>query len=102
MNNYQLFFKMNIKKNIIFSPESRCKNGKVKTENISIRMRVMYGGHRIDFSTGYRIDVAKWDEDKQRVKNGCTNKIKQKQLRKSMPTFKILYCTAKISFRLRY
>ena len=24
-----------------------------------------------------RIDVAKWDADKQRVKNGCTNKLKQ-------------------------
>ncbi|MDR0791814.1 MAG: hypothetical protein LBE82_00785 [Chitinophagaceae bacterium] len=44
---------MNIKRNIIFSPESRRKDGKVKTENISIRMRVMYGGNRIDFSTGY-------------------------------------------------
>ena len=28
-------------------------------------------------SLGYRIDVAKWDGDKQRVKNGCTNKLKQ-------------------------
>ena len=25
----------------------------------------------------YRIDAAKWDADKQRVKNGCTNKLKQ-------------------------
>jgi integrase len=40
-------------------------------------MRVIYGGNRIDFSTGYRIDTSKWDADKQRVKNGCTNKLKQ-------------------------
>jgi integrase len=40
-------------------------------------MRVVYGGQRIDFSTGYRIDVSKWDDEKQRVKNGCTNKLKQ-------------------------
>ena len=40
-------------------------------------MRVVYGGNRIDFSTGYRIDAAKWDADKQRVKNGCMNKLKQ-------------------------
>ena len=32
---------------------------------------------RIEFTTGYRIDVAKWDTDKQRVKNRCTNKLKQ-------------------------
>jgi integrase len=27
--------------------------------------------------TGYRIDAAKWDADKQRVRNGCSNKLKQ-------------------------
>ena len=68
---------MNIKRNIIFSLESRKKDGKVVVNNIPIRMRVIYGGKRVDFSTGYRIDTAKWDTDKQRVKNGCTNKIKQ-------------------------
>ena len=68
---------MNIKRNIIFSPESRKKNGVIVTDNVPIRMRVVYGGYRIDFSTGYRIDAAKWDADKQRVKNGCTNKLKQ-------------------------
>lgn len=36
-----------------------------------------FDSHRIEFTTGYRIDVAKWDADKQRVKNGCTNKLKQ-------------------------
>lgn len=40
-------------------------------------MRVIYARHRIEFTTGYRIDVSKWDADKQRVKNGCTNKLKQ-------------------------
>jgi len=40
-------------------------------------MRVIYGGNRIEFSTGYRIDESKWDADKQRIKNGCTNKLKQ-------------------------
>jgi integrase len=68
---------MNIKRNIIFSPESRKKGGVVVADNVPIRMRVVYGGNRIDFSTGYRIDAAKWDADKQRVKNGCTNKLKQ-------------------------
>ena len=46
---------MNIKRNIIFTLESRKK----------------------EFTTGYRIDAAKWDTDKQRVRNGCTNKLKQ-------------------------
>jgi integrase len=68
---------MIVKRNIIFALESRKKNGIVVTDNIPIRMRVVYGGQRIDFSTGYRIDTSKWDADKQRVKNGCTNKLKQ-------------------------
>lgn len=68
---------MNIKRNIIFAPESRKKNGVPIVENVPIRMRVIYASHRIEFTTGYRIDVAKWDADKQRVKNGCTNKLKQ-------------------------
>lgn len=68
---------MNIKRNIIFSLESRKKNGKAIVENIPIRMRVIYNGYRIEFTTGYRIDAIKWDTDKQRVKNGCTNKLKQ-------------------------
>ncbi len=40
-------------------------------------MRVIFNSKRIEFTTGYRIDVAKWDADKQRVKNGCTNKLHQ-------------------------
>ena len=46
-------------------------------ENVPIRMRVNFASQRIEFTTGYRIDGAKWDGDKQRVKNGCTNKLKQ-------------------------
>lgn len=68
---------MNIKRNIIFTPESRKKDGVPIVENVPIRMRVIFGGKRIDFTTGYRIDIAKWDYEKQRVKNGCTNKLKQ-------------------------
>lgn len=67
----------NIKKNIIFSLENRKKNGVPIVENVPIRMRVVFASSRIDFSTGYRIDVAKWNSEKQRVKNACTNKLKQ-------------------------
>ena len=68
---------MNIKRNIIFAFESRKKDGVPIVENVPIRMRVNFASQRIEFTTGYCIDVAKWDVDKQRVKNGCTNKLKQ-------------------------
>lgn len=68
---------MNIKRNIIFALESRKKDGVSIVENVPIRMRVNFASQRIEFTTGYRIDVAKWDGDKQREKNGCTNKLKQ-------------------------
>lgn len=68
---------MNIKRNIIFALESRKKRGAPVIENVPIRMRVVFACQRIEFTTGYRIDVAKWDANKQRVKNGCTNKLKQ-------------------------
>lgn len=68
---------MNIKRNIIFSLESRKKNGVPIVENVPIRMRVIFAGKRIELTTGYRIDVAKWDSTKERVKNGSTNKLNQ-------------------------
>lgn len=40
-------------------------------------MRVIYASQHIEFTTGSCIDVAKWDADKQRVKNWCANKLKQ-------------------------
>ncbi len=66
-----------IRMRVIFALESRKKNGVPIVENVPIRMRVIFASQRIEFTTGYRIDVAKWDADKQRVKNGCTNKLKQ-------------------------
>ena len=68
---------MNIKRNIIFTLESRKKGGVLIVENVPIRMRVNFASKRIEFTTGYRIDAEKWDTDKQRVRNGCTNKLKQ-------------------------
>ena len=68
---------MNIKRNIIFSLESRKKNGVPIVDNVPIRMRVIFAGKRIELTTGYRIDVAKWDSAKERVKNGTTNKLDQ-------------------------
>ena len=68
---------MNIKRNIIFTLESRKKDGVLIVENVPIRMRVNFASKRIEFTTGYRIDAEKWDSDKQRVRNGCSNKLKQ-------------------------
>ncbi len=68
---------MNIKRNVIFQLESRKKAGVPIVENVPIRMRVIFNNRRIEFTTGYRIDASKWDADRQRVKNGCTNKLKQ-------------------------
>lgn len=66
-----------IKRNITFALENRKKDNIPIIENVPIRMRVVFANNRIDFATGYRIDVAKWDNGKQRVKNGCSNKLKQ-------------------------
>ena len=68
---------MNIKRNIIFALESRKRDGVLITINLPIRMRVIFANQRIEFTTGYRIDAAKWDAAKQQVKKGCTNKLKQ-------------------------
>ena len=68
---------MNIKRNIVFTLEKRKKNGVLVTENVPIRMRVIYNGGRVEFTTGYRIDAGKWDDKQQKVRNGCTNKLKQ-------------------------
>jgi len=67
---------MNIKRNIIFSLELRKKDGVAISENLPIRMRVIYAGNRVDFSTGHRIDEKKWNSETQQVRNGCTNKLK--------------------------
>lgn len=50
---------MNIKRNIIFTLESRKKDGIPIVENVPIRMRVNFATQRIEFSTGYRIDISK-------------------------------------------
>lgn len=68
---------MNIKRNVIFFIESRKSKDKLIVDNVPIRMRVNYGCQKIDFATGYRIDVCKWDKSRQRVKNNCTNKLQQ-------------------------
>ncbi len=65
---------MNIKRNIIFALESRkkrCANHRECAYPYACDIRKP--AYRV--YNGYRI-ATKWDTDKQRVKNGCTNKLK--------------------------
>ncbi|MFV9485063.1 tyrosine-type recombinase/integrase [Christiangramia sp. ASW11-125] len=68
---------MHIKRNLIFSLERRKREGILITENVPIRLRVNFDGDRLDIQTGYRIDLKKWDSDKELVKNGAFNKLGQ-------------------------
>ena len=66
-----------IKRNLIFSLERRKKDGVLIIENTPIRLRINFGGSRLDIQSGYRIDYSKWDQDKEQVKNGAFNKLGQ-------------------------
>lgn len=66
-----------IKRNLIFSLEKRKKEGQIITKNVPIRLRINYVGTRLDIQTGYRIDVEKWNIEKEQVKNGSFNKLSQ-------------------------
>ena len=46
---------MIIKRNIVFELENRKVNGELINENVPIRIRVVYAGKRIEFSTGIRV-----------------------------------------------
>ena len=83
---------MYIKRNIIFELENRKKNGVLIVENVPIRMRVTYNCKRVEFVTGYRIDVRKWDAEKQKVRNGYTNKVH--------PTLMQTYWSYNLNFRM--
>lgn len=63
-----------IKRNLILSLEKRKKEGKLITKDVPIRLRVIYNGARVDLFTGYRVDIDKWDNDKEQVKNSFTNR----------------------------
>lgn len=66
-----------IKRNLIFSLEKRKRDGQLITENVPIRLRINYGGTRLDIQTGYRIDANKWNKEKEQVKNGTFNRLGQ-------------------------
>ena len=68
---------MIIKRNIIITPEKRKNKGILAVDNVPIRIRIIFKGKRLDLNSGLRINLSKWDEKKQRVKNGHFNKLKQ-------------------------
>lgn len=68
---------MIIKRSINFDLENRKNKGNLISDNVPIRIRLSYSSNRIELSTGIRIDRNKWDDSKKKVKNNCTNKLKQ-------------------------
>ena len=68
---------MIIKRNIIITPEKRKNKGILVVDNVPIKIRIIFKGERLDLNSGLRINLSKWDEKKQRVKNGHFNKLNQ-------------------------
>lgn len=68
---------MIIKRNISFKPEKRRSKGIEITKNVPIKIRLSFLGNKMDLYSGFRVDIEKWDDTKQRVKNGTTNALKQ-------------------------
>lgn len=63
-----------IKRSISFFLEKRKdKTGALIEVNVPIRMSVSFGGNRVMFFAGYRVDAAKWDAKRQRAKNNTTH-----------------------------
>lgn len=63
-----------IKRSISFFLEKRKDDaGELIQSNVPIRMSVSFGGKRIMFFAGSRVDAKKWDLIKQRVKNNTTH-----------------------------
>lgn len=65
---------IDIKRNITFEAEKRKKDGQLIEENVPIRCVITYCGQRLTLFSGHRINLGKFLPDKQKVKNGCTNK----------------------------
>jgi hypothetical protein len=68
---------MIIKRNINFKPEKRKSKGVEITKNVPIKIRLSFLGNKMDLYSGFRVDIEKWDDKKQRVKNSTTNAQKQ-------------------------
>ena len=57
-----------------FYPEKRKDtNGKLIEKNVALNLFFSYDGKRLQYYTGQRMDLKKWDPDAQRVKRGNVN-----------------------------
>ena len=57
-----------------FYPEKRRgTDGKLIETNVAINLFFSYDGKRLQYYTGQRMDLKKWDPDAQRVKRGNVN-----------------------------
>lgn len=66
-----------LKYNVIVSLEKRKKNDTLILYHIPIRIRIIYGGKRIDISIGCFVDYSHWDDDLKFVKANFKNKYNQ-------------------------
>lgn len=63
-----------IKRSITFHTERRRNNGILIEENVPIKCIVRFACTSMTLFTGHRIDLSKFDEKRQVVRNSCTNK----------------------------
>ncbi|MEG2035386.1 MAG: hypothetical protein RR005_03495, partial [Mucinivorans sp.] len=49
------------------------KAGDIIMQDMPIRLVVTFGGGRVMFYSGYRIDFTKWNSTTKKVKQGCSN-----------------------------
>lgn len=64
---------MDIKYTATVKPEKRNKDGVLITDNVPLLIDITFAGLRVWVTTGFRIDVTKWDSTIQKVKNNTTH-----------------------------
>lgn len=57
-----------------FTLEKRRKDGELVVKNLPIRIAVNHSMKRLTLSTGYNVDLIAWNADKEKVKQGFTNR----------------------------
>ena len=70
-------FMINIKRKIKVDIERRKKKGVVVNDNAPIFIRLTFLSNRINFYSGFRINISDWDSEKKEVISGRTNSSEQ-------------------------
>ena len=68
---------INIKRKITVDIERRKKKGVIVNENAPIFIRLTFLSNRINFYSGFRINISDWDSEKKEVISGRTNSSEQ-------------------------